>query len=95
MQCTHDGYFKISVFCDGQQLPSGPNVPATVDTVEEVHKALETVKDFSADLTLGGKLVTFEVVAGCSACGIVPEKKTLKLQNGNVVLDLPSQVVTQ
>ena len=95
MQCTHHDYFKISVSCDGTKLPSGTKVPTTVDTVEEVHKALETVIDFSADLRLGGKLVTFETVAGCSACGIIPEKKTLKIQNGNVVLDLPPQVVTQ
>jgi hypothetical protein len=93
--CKHDGYFKISVFCDGTKLPSGANAPGAVDTIEEVHQALETVKDFSADLRLGGKLVTFETVAGCWQCGILPEKKTLKIQNGTVVLDLPSEVVTQ
>jgi len=92
MQCTHDGYFKISVLCDGTKLPSNTKVPPAVDTVDEVHEALETVKDY---FRFGGKLVTFEVVAGCSACGIIPEKKTLTIQNGIVVLDLPSEVVTQ
>jgi hypothetical protein len=95
MRCTHDGYFKISVFCDGAKLPSGTKVPATVDTVEGVQSALETVKDFSADSRLGGKLVSFETVAGCRQCGILPEKKILKVQNGIVVLDLPPEVVPQ
>jgi hypothetical protein len=93
MQCTHHDYFKISVFCDGTKLPSGANVPGAVNTTEEVHRALEVVKDFSADLRLGGKLVTFETVAGCSTCGIIPEKKILKIQNGIVVLDLPGEAV--
>jgi hypothetical protein len=42
---------------------------------------------------LGGKLVTFETLAGCSDCGILPEKKILKIQNGTVVLDIPAEVV--
>jgi hypothetical protein len=93
MQCKHAGYFRISVFCDGHRLPNGANVPAAADTVDEVHQALETVKQFSSDLRLGGELVTFETVAGCTQCGILPEKKVLKIQCGNVVLDLPSEVV--
>lgn len=95
MQCKHDGYFRISVFCDGHRLPSGAKVPAAVDTVEKVQEALETVKQFSSDLRLGGKLVSFETVAGCKQCGILPEKKILKIQNGSVVLDLPSEGVSQ
>ena len=95
MRCKHKGYFKISVFCDGAKLPSGTKVPATVDTVEEVQSALETVKDFSADLRLGGKLVKFETVAGCQECGILLERKVLQIRNGVVVLDLPAEVVSQ
>jgi hypothetical protein len=50
MQCRHKQYFKLAVSCDGVQLPNGGNVPAAVDTTEEVQAALDTVKDFSADL---------------------------------------------
>jgi hypothetical protein len=92
MQCTHQGYFKLAVNCDGVDLPSGGNIPAAVDTVQEVFNALEITKSFSADYRLGGKLVTFVCEAGCSTCGIIPEKKRLTIRNGIVVLDLPPEV---
>jgi hypothetical protein len=88
MDCTHAGYFKISVSAEQKLVKQ-----LAVDTVKQVQFLRDRTVRFSTDDTLHDKLVTFEVVAGCSICGIVPERKVLKIQNGEIVEDL-QQVVT-
>jgi len=93
MECTHQGYFTLAVSCEGVDLPSGGNIPAAVDTVEQVFEALAITKSFGADYRLDGKVVTFTVLSGCREHGIIPELKVVKILNGEIVVDLPAEVV--